>query len=73
MVMAKKAESHHEGSFEEAIKRLEEIVHTLEGQTPSLDDSLKLYEEGKSLLTQCLAKLEVAEQKLRILSKENSA
>ena len=70
--MAKKAEAPPEKSFEEAIKRLEEIVQFLEGQTPSLDDSLKLYEEGKSLLSKCLAKLEAAEQKLRILSKDNS-
>jgi len=71
--MAKKAEAHPEKSFEEAIKRLEEIVHSLEGQTPSLDDSLKLFEEGKSLLSQCLAKVEAVEQKLRILSKDNTA
>ena len=71
--MAKKAEASPEKTFEEAIKRLEEIVHSLEEQTPSLDDSLKLYEEGKSLLSRCLTKLEAAEQKLRILSKDNSA
>lgn len=71
--MAKKAAAPLEKSFEEAIKRLEEIVHTLEGLTPSLDESLQLYEEGKSLLAQCLAKLESAEQKLRILSKDNSS
>ncbi|HEX7344587.1 MAG TPA: exodeoxyribonuclease VII small subunit [bacterium] len=71
--MAKKSAAPPEKSFEETIKRLEEIVHSLEGQTPSLDESLQLFEEGKSLLTQCLAKLESAEQKLRILSKDNSS
>jgi exodeoxyribonuclease VII small subunit len=55
-------------SFEEAIQRLDEIVQSLEGSTASLDESLRLYEEGKELVGFCLGKLETVEQKLKVLS-----
>ena len=54
-------------SFENAMKRLEEIVATLEdGKTP-LDDSLASFEEGVALVRFCNEKLTQAEQKVRIL------
>jgi exodeoxyribonuclease VII small subunit len=54
-------------SFENAMKRLEEIVATLEdGKTP-LDDSLAAFEEGVALVRFCNEKLTQAEQKVRIL------
>ncbi|MBQ4599214.1 MAG: exodeoxyribonuclease VII small subunit [Clostridia bacterium] len=58
-----------EKSFEEAMARLEEIVRSLEGGTAALDDSLGLFEEGISLVKLCNAKLEGAEQKVKLLSK----
>lgn len=57
-----------EKTFEEAIRRLEEIVQFLEGNSTSLEESLALYEEGKELVGFCLGKLEAAEQKLKVLS-----
>ncbi len=62
--MAKETEQ----SFENAIKRLEEIVHLLEEENPSLEDALKLFEEGKTLIGLCQNKLDNAEQKLKILT-----
>ncbi len=59
-------------TFEEAIERLEEIMHTLEGGKESLDESLKLYEEGIALLHTCTARLENAEQKVKILQMKDS-
>ena len=54
-------------SFENAMKRLEEIVATMEdGKTP-LDDSLAAFEEGVALVRFCNEKLTQAEQKVRIL------
>ena len=47
-------------SFEEAFARLEEIVRALEGGKASLDDSMKLYEEGVALVRICGGKLENA-------------
>ena len=35
--------------FEEALKKLEEIVQKLEGEELSLEDSLKKFEEGIKL------------------------
>ena len=59
-------------TFEEAIERLEEIMHTLEGGKENLEGSLKLYEEGIALLHTCTERLENAEQKVKILQmKEN--
>ena len=55
-------------TFESALKRLEEIVHSLEESSPPLDEALALFEEGKSLISLCLKKLDEAEQKLKILS-----
>ncbi|KPK77048.1 MAG: hypothetical protein AMJ89_03110 [candidate division Zixibacteria bacterium SM23_73] len=56
-----------EKSFEKALKRLEEIVHQLEEGELSLEESLKIFQEGVNLskfLTQKLAKAEAKVQKL---------
>lgn len=60
--MAKK-----EMTFEDAMDRLEEVLRRLENGNETLDDSLKLYEEGISLIRACNAQLERAEQRVRIL------
>lgn len=54
-------------TFEAAMKRLEEITRLLESGTEGLDESLKLYEEGVSLIRLCTKKLESAEQSVKIL------
>ena len=40
-------------TFENAMSRLNEIVKSLESGASSLDDALKLYEEGVSLVRFC--------------------
>lgn len=51
-------------SFEDALKRLEEIVRTLEtGQAP-LDESIALYAEGDRLKRQCEARLTAAQARI---------
>lgn len=57
-------------TFEKALTRLEEIVGSLEENSPPLDEALKLFEEGKSLINLCLKKLDAAQQKLKILSED---
>ncbi len=57
-------------SFEQAIKRLEEIVTSLENGDIALEDSIKLFEEGMNLAKFCLEKLNQAEKKLMKLSKK---
>lgn len=50
-------------TFEKAMKRLEEIVNALENNTVSLDDSLKLFEEGIKLTKYCENELKNIENK----------
>ena len=54
-------------SFEDALKRLEEIVHLLEGGDVGLDEALKRYEEGVVLLRQSYEILR-AERRIELLS-----
>ena len=51
-------------SFEDALKRLEEIVRKLESGEAALDDAIKLYEEGDRLKQQCEARLKAAQAKI---------
>lgn len=55
-------------SFEEALGKLESIVHELEEGQIGLADSLGRYEEGIRLLKQCYALLEQAEQRIELLT-----
>ena len=54
-------------TYEDSVKRLEDIVSALERGDASLDESLKLFEEGTKLVTSCGKMLDEAEQKVRIL------
>lgn len=58
-------------SFENAIARLEVIVHALEEGKCSLDESMKLYEEGVRLVRLCNEELASAKQKLTVISEES--
>lgn len=54
-------------SFEKKLNRLEEIVHKMEAGEMSLEDSLKLFEEGVKLSRECNKELTDAEQKVKKL------
>ncbi len=51
-------------TYEQAIKRLEEIVGLLQEGSLSLDKSLELYEEGANLSKLCHNMLKNAKQKI---------
>ena len=51
-------------TFEQAMTRLEQIVAILEGGRCTLDDSLKLFEEGTKLTAYCADQIKNAEQKI---------
>jgi exodeoxyribonuclease VII small subunit len=53
--------------FEKKLNRLEEIVSKMESGDLSLDDSLKMFEEGVKLSRECNAQLADAEQKVKLL------
>jgi exodeoxyribonuclease VII small subunit len=57
-----------EPKFEAALARLEEIVASLESGDADLDQALKLFEEGISLVRICDKQLKEAEQKLEQLN-----
>ena len=57
-------------SFETALSRLEQIVSALEKGDLSLEDSLKLYEEGIARARFCQERLEEAESKIEVLSQD---
>ena len=54
-------------SFEEALKRLDEIVGHLEKGDLSLEDSVRCFEEGNELVKLCSRMLDAAEQKVILL------
>ena len=56
-------------SFEESVKRLDEIVKQLERGDAPLSESLKLFEEGTALISNCDTLLSEAEQKVVKLRK----
>ncbi|MBW1998923.1 MAG: exodeoxyribonuclease VII small subunit [Deltaproteobacteria bacterium] len=60
-----------EKKFEEAMERLEQIVRGLESGDLSLEESLKIFEEGMNLIKFCSKKLEEAEQKVTMLVKDS--
>ncbi|HWJ58704.1 MAG TPA: exodeoxyribonuclease VII small subunit [Sphingomicrobium sp.] len=51
-------------SFESALKRLEEIVRTLEKGEAPLDQSIELYQEGDRLKRHCEARLREAQMRI---------
>ncbi len=59
-----------EMTYEKAIKRLEEIVALLEKNEVTLDESMKLFEEGTKLSAFCNEKLTNAKQKITEISKD---
>lgn len=56
-------------SFEDALKRLEQIVQKLEEGGLALEESLKLFEEGIEISRFCTKKLSEAEKKVEKLIK----
>ncbi|HEY4695725.1 MAG TPA: exodeoxyribonuclease VII small subunit [Candidatus Hydromicrobium sp.] len=56
-------------SFEESIKKLEEIVKELEDENISLEESMEKFEMGIKLSSNCLKKLNEAEGKIEELTR----
>ena len=61
--MAKKTEENVLG-FEAALKRLEEIVASMESGEVDLDTMIALFEEGQRLVKQCSATLNDVEKRI---------
>ncbi len=66
----KKSETAKKPDFERSLSRLEEVVRKLESPQLSLDEAMKLFEEGVHLSRECQKQLEEAEGRVEILLKK---
>ena len=57
-------------TYEEKIERLRQIISKIEDGGTSLDESMRLYEQGALLVKQCEALLSEAEEKVTTLSRD---
>jgi len=67
---ARKPEPAKKAEFERSLSRLEEVVKRLESPQLSLDEAMKLFEEGVALSRECQRQLEEAEGRVEILLKK---
>ena len=56
--------------FENALARLEEIVEELEKGEMDIEKSLKIFEEGIKMARFCSKKLDEAEKKIELLTRD---
>lgn len=70
-MMAKPVEKR-EISFEEAMGKLEALVEKMESGDLPLEEILSTYEEGMVLVSLCASKLEAAEKKIELLTRDKS-
>ena len=54
-------------SFEEALKELEAVVSRLEGGEATLDESIRLYEQGDRLRRRCAERLDEAQARVEAI------
>jgi exodeoxyribonuclease VII small subunit len=66
----KKTEPAKKPDFERSLTRLEEVVKQLENASLSLDEAMRLFEEGVELSRECQKQLEEAEGRVEILLKK---
>ena len=57
-------------SFEENLKKLETLVAKMEGGEMKLDDMIKSFEEGRTLVTECQKELEAIKLKIEKVTKD---
>ena len=57
--------------FEASLDKLEKLVERMEDGQLSLEDSLKVFEQGIALTRECQKALSEAEQKVQLLLEQN--
>ncbi|MFW2828561.1 exodeoxyribonuclease VII small subunit [Sphingomonas sp. ID0503] len=67
------SEAPPELSFEDALKRLEAIVHSLESGDVPLDKSIELYAEGDRLRAWCEQRLAAAQARIEAIQRDQIA
>ena len=71
MTPDRKKAGKKEESFEEAVKGLEGIVQSLEDGELPLEEALSLFEEGIRLTRVCSQRLDHAEKRIEILTRDD--
>jgi exodeoxyribonuclease VII small subunit len=71
--MASKKKNDGELDLEGALEKLELLVESLEKGDLSLEESLKVFEDGIKLTRQCQETLSAAEQKVQLLIEQNGS
>ena len=66
------AKKHKELTFEESLKKLEEIIDQLESGEIDLEKSVELYEKGMILKNNCEEKLKKVELQIKKIKIENN-
>ena len=66
------AKKHKELTFEESLKKLEEIIDQLESGEIDLEKSVELYEKGMILKNNCDEKLKKVELQIKKIKLENN-
>ncbi|MBE9568344.1 MAG: exodeoxyribonuclease VII small subunit [Proteobacteria bacterium] len=69
--MAKKTPTNKTPNFEKALSELESLVDDMEQGHLSLEESLKRFEKGIALSTECQQALQNAELKIKQLVEKN--
>lgn len=57
-------------TFEEALRRLDEVVARLESGEVGLEEAVALFEQGQGLLTACRERLAAAQRRIEELTAE---
>ena len=71
LVESKKIMGSDNKSFEESLRQLTDIVNKMGGSETTLEESLKLFEDGIRLVNTCRNQLTEAEKKVRMLMNQN--
>jgi len=58
-------------TFEEALRRLDEVVTRLEGGEVGLEEAVALFEQGQAYLAACRERLAVAQRRIEELTAES--
>ncbi len=69
-VRIEETETQEELSLEELFEQMEDVIHKMEEEEVSLEDSFGLYHKGMELLKNCSGRIDAVEKKMLILDEE---
>jgi len=73
MPAARKTKKNQTSTIEELIQRLEELTGQIEDPDTGLENSIELYEEGRSVAEECGRRLQETRKKLETINPDKPA